>query len=49
MVDKCCCGHVRDEHLHRGEDKKAPNSQACTIDGCDCIHFEEDENAEDED
>lgn len=30
-TDICYCGHVRDEH-EEGKD--------CTVEGCDCIHFE---------
>ena len=33
----CYCGHVEDEH----DDK-----HACTIDGCDCFHYEEDPDAQ---
>lgn len=29
--DNCVCDHVLDEH---------DEDQQCTIDGCDCIHFE---------
>lgn len=46
MSDTCTCGHVLDEHLARGEDKKHPNSSACTIKDCDCICFEEGEDDE---
>lgn len=30
----CVCGHVADEHQIVGGE--------CTVDGCDCIHFEAD-------
>jgi hypothetical protein len=39
----CHCGHVDDEH---GHDPKYPGSTACTIDGCECIAFEENAEAE---
>lgn len=37
LSDNCECGHVKDEH---GGDPKYPNGWACTIEGCECIHFE---------
>lgn len=41
--DICECGHVLDEH---GGDSEHPNATACTIEGCDCIDFEEVEEEE---
>ena len=40
----CYCGHVRDEHHGRGT-KEFPSSRACQVEGCECIHFEEDIDA----
>ena len=37
-METCECGHVLDEH---GHDPEHPASTACTIEGCDCIAFEE--------
>ena len=43
----CYCGHVLDEHA---ADPKYPRgSLRCTVEGCDCIAFEENEDAEEED
>ena len=39
----CHCGHAIEEH---GHDPRHPGSTACSIEGCDCIAFEE---ADDED
>ncbi len=41
MNPNCTCGHTEEEH---GDDPKHPGSQACTIEGCDCFQFEEDED-----
>jgi hypothetical protein len=38
----CACGHVANEH---GGDPKYPGSTACAVEGCDCIAFEEQEDA----
>lgn len=38
MDKPCMCGHVRDEHDHN----------ECTVDGCFCVHFEEDTDAGDD-
>jgi hypothetical protein len=34
---ECHCGHVLDEH--------APDGKKCCIEGCDCIYFEENPDA----
>ena len=39
-VPTCSCGHVDDEH---GQDPKYPGSSSCTIEGCECICFELDD------
>lgn len=44
--ETCYCGHVFDEH---GGDPKHPQSLACTIEGCHCIHFEHNPDADEED
>jgi hypothetical protein len=39
-TDICVCGHVRDEHV-------AGNLfNRCVVEGCDCLDFEHDEDAE---
>jgi hypothetical protein len=42
----CVCGHAKDDH---GNDPEYPGSTACNHKGCDCIAFEEDEEAPAED
>lgn len=37
MNEMCMCGHVEDEHYGSG---------ACSIDGCLCGGFDEDEDAD---
>jgi hypothetical protein len=37
----CTCGHVYDEH---GGIPEYPGSTKCSIDDCDCLSFEEDED-----
>ena len=37
----CTCGHTEEEH---GGDSEYPGSSACSVEGCDCIAFEEDAN-----
>lgn len=39
----CHCGHVQDEH---GNDPQYPGSTSCTIEGCECIAFEKNPEAE---
>lgn len=39
MNATCHCGHVRDEHELRP-------STACTVEGCDCLMFERDPEAD---
>lgn len=47
MSRQCYCGHVEDEH---GGIPEFPGSTECTVEGCDCIGFDHDEEAdEDED
>jgi hypothetical protein len=41
----CTCGHDEEEH---GGDPKYPGSSKCNIEGCDCVCWEEDEEAEEE-
>jgi hypothetical protein len=43
----CHCGHADDEHYEPGEDKKYPGSTACTVEGCDCIAYEENDDDDD--
>lgn len=43
-TDKCVCGHVEDEH----EENAAGHPAECGVKGCDCCHFECDEDADDE-
>ncbi len=43
---RCTCGHIDDEH---GHDDEHPGSTSCTVEGCDCIAFEADEDLEDDD
>lgn len=38
MIDTCECGHALEEH---GMDPKYPGSTACSVEGCDCIAYEE--------
>jgi hypothetical protein len=45
MNDTCECGHVLDEH---GGDPKHPRALACTVEGCQCVHFEAAEEEDDE-
>lgn len=40
----CVCGHAEDEH---GGDEDYPGSYACDIEGCECIHYDEDEEVGD--
>ncbi len=35
----CVCGDVEDAH---GGDSEFPGSTSCTIDGCECVAFEDD-------
>ncbi len=39
----CTCGHDEEEH---GGDPEYPGSSACTIDACDCVCFEADEESD---
>lgn len=32
----CVCGHAEDEHHYEG---------GCTVDGCDCFYYEQDDGA----
>lgn len=43
MTRGCTCSHVEDEH--EGDNPEYPGSTACTVEGCECVCFEEDENA----
>ena len=44
MDGVCYCGHnEEDEH---GGDDEYPGSTACNVDGCDCIAFEQDADAD---
>lgn len=44
----CTCGHAIEEHGST-DPKRYPNEVACLVDGCDCVHFEDDgEDEEDE-
>lgn len=45
MEPTCHCGHVRDEH---GGDPKYPRALACNVEGCHCINFEENEDADED-
>ncbi len=38
-MNTCTCEHVEDEH---GGDPEFPGSTACTIDGCECLAYEDD-------
>ena len=42
--EMCMWGHVADEH---GGDPKFPGSTKCTVDDCDCLCFDLDEEDED--
>lgn len=46
MTDTCVCGDVEDEH---GGDPDFPGSFACRVEGCECLHFEPEDDGEDED
>lgn len=45
MNRQCYCGHVEDEH---GGDPKYPGSTACAVENCDCIGFDHDEEADED-
>jgi len=36
----CTCGHHEEEH---GGDPEYPGSSGCSVEGCDCVCFEQDE------
>jgi hypothetical protein len=44
-MEICHCGDALDEH---GGDPKYPGSTSCTVEGCDCIAYEEGASDEDE-
>ena len=39
MNENCQCGHVADEH-----EETRTGYGACTVEGCDCIHYEENDD-----
>ena len=41
MEPICTCGHTRDEHGPVAEDDPHPNAVDCRVEGCDCVHYEE--------
>lgn len=41
----CVCGDVEDEH---GQDPEFPGSSACSIEGCDCVAWEWNEEDEED-
>lgn len=45
MDKTCVCGDAKDEH---GHDPEHPGSTACAVEGCDCIAYEADEDAEED-
>lgn len=45
MSDTCVCGDVLDEH---GQDPDYPGSTSCNVEECDCVAFEADLNAEED-
>ncbi len=44
-MDECMCGH---EHEAHGHDPEYPGSTACSVEGCDCIAYEPNPEAEDQ-
>ncbi len=44
----CHCGHVEDEHGTTNK-KKYPAMVRCLVKGCDCVHFEHNPEADDQD
>jgi hypothetical protein len=46
MADTCTCGDVLDEH---GGDPEYPGSTACNVEGCECVCYEEDPDAGEDD
>lgn len=44
-LDPCACGHAPEEH---GNDPDFPGSTACTVDECECIAYEADDEADDD-
>ena len=41
----CTCGHAEEEH---GHDPQYPGSTACQMEDCECIAWEDNEGAEDD-
>lgn len=39
----CMCGHAEEEH---GADPDYPGSTACTVEDCECVAYDADENDE---
>jgi hypothetical protein len=38
----CTCGHSPEEHDH-SRDPEYPGATSCTVEGCDCVAYQEDE------